>query len=556
VTELREPTHPRTTTGALTVAALLDHEAMRGSRVVAGTGGIDHVVARLNVMTVPDIVRWTKVDEFLLTTGYPLPRSDDEFCKLVSQLAERGLSGLGIKQDEYLAKVPSSVLETANRLDFPIVIIPSSSALDDVLSQAFATIVNHQSTALAKSREIHDTFLSIALSGGGLTTLVTELSQLLAGAAVVITDTNGRLLAGTDDLTAFAAAGIWDGADGFDSAKLVDGPSSGDPSETRWVSWMIRAGAMQHGFVAAAEGAEPFPVVAATAVEQAALVAALEITKDLAVASVERQFASNALHDLVTSAPGSAADAAARAASFGWNLQRPLTVLVAREEPDGEPRQPSSRARDLATVRAIGLWMSAVRARDGQAAAAGFATELVAIVSDSAVEGFARAVQADMTAASRRTYSIGVSTCSESTSDVPRLYQEARTALRVGRRLSGAGVVTGFAGLGLYRLISSVGEGELRAFLDDVLGPVLALPANSRADLLQTLYALSDNRYNLAETARGLHYHYNTVRYRVGKLEKLLGHFVDDAEASLHIGVALQILRMYEISGETHPPTP
>jgi PucR family transcriptional regulator, purine catabolism regulatory protein len=62
---------------------------------------------------------------------------------------------------------------------------------------------------------------------------------------------------------------------------------------------------------------------------------------------------------------------------------------------------------------------------------------------------------------------------------------------------------------------------------------------------------LSSTRFNVAESARILHYHYNTMRYRVTKLERMLGDFVDDAVASLRIGVAVEILRMYEISGDT-----
>jgi hypothetical protein len=41
------------------------------------------------------------------------------------------------------------------------------------------------------------------------------------------------------------------------------------------------------------------------------------------------------------------------------------------------------------------------------------------------------------------------------------------------------------------------------------------------------------------------------MRYRVTKLERMLGAFADDAAAALRIGVALQILRMDEISGDT-----
>ena len=66
---------------------------------------------------------------------------------------------------------------------------------------------------------------------------------------------------------------------------------------------------------------------------QAALVAALEITRHLAVLAAGQQFTSNALHDLVTSTPANVGDAVAHAASFRWDLQRPRAVLVARRLP-------------------------------------------------------------------------------------------------------------------------------------------------------------------------------------------------------------------------------
>ena len=53
----------------LTVREMLGQDTMRGTRIIAGANGLDRMVRRLNLMTVPNIVRWTKQDEFLLTTG-------------------------------------------------------------------------------------------------------------------------------------------------------------------------------------------------------------------------------------------------------------------------------------------------------------------------------------------------------------------------------------------------------------------------------------------------------------------------------------------------------
>ena len=540
--------------GTLSVRELLDHDAMQGARLAAGARGLERRIARLNFMTVPDIVRWTKQDEFLLTTGYPLPRDAASFRALIDQLAKRGLAGIGIKLDQYLSEVPQSALSAADAADFPVVIIPSANALDDVLSQAFATIVNRQARALELSREIHDVFIGVALSGGSLHTLVDKLSSILHEAAVVIGDTTGNVLGTTDHAGRLRKLGLQDAQGSLNVEMLKPGVHQDSESGLHWAVAVISAGAMRHGFVVAVEGSNWVPLIFGAAVEQSALVAALQITKDIAVASVERQFASNALHDLVTSTPAEAADAVARAGTFGWELDRPLAVLVAREEVVLPNNDRTDRERELDAQRAIGLWTSAVRSRDHGAAAAGFATELVAIVGARDPEMFASSVRAEMATASDRIYSIGVSRIGTKAADLPSLYREARTALSVGRRLSGAGAVTGFAGLGLYRLLSSIEEEELRSFLDDTLGPVLRLQSSSRADLLETLSALLDNSFNVAQTARSLHYHYNTMRYRVGKLEALLGKFVDDAEASLRIGVGLQILRMYEISGDTGFP--
>ena len=537
---------------ALTVRELLGHEAMRGARLIAGADGLGRLIRRLNVMSVPNIVGWTKRDEFLLTTGYPLPRDPAGFSRLVGQLAANGLAGLGVKLDEYLSEVPATVIGVADRAGFPIVLIPHTAPLDDVLSQAFETIVNRQAAALAKTQEIQDAFIGIALTGGGLAKLVEGLAVILPGAQVVICDTTGSPLAATGELDRLDEMGFRQGSGPVDTARLIGGVHEDAASGIRWAVEVIRAGTMRHGFVLAIGGPPGLPGVAGPAVQQAALVAALEITRHLAVLAAAQQFASNALHDLVTSTPANVTDAVARAASFRWDLQRPVAVLVARPGDGPEPAGATARRRESAVVRSVELWTSAIRARDPHAAVAGFATELVAVVgaaNDDPV-ALARKVQADMTGTTRQVYSVGVSQVSARPEEIPRLYEEARAALQIGRRLSGNGAVTGFGGLGLYRLISSVGRTELQAFIHDTLGPVLDLPEPARADMLRTLEVFFDTRFNIAESARLLHYHYNTMRYRVSKLERLLGEFAGDAQAALRIGVALQILRMYEISGD------
>jgi PucR family transcriptional regulator, purine catabolism regulatory protein len=542
---------------ALTVGELLRLDVMAGARFIAGADGLGRLIRRLNVMSVPDILRWTKHDEFLLTTGYPLPRDAAGFGGLVEQLAARGLAGMGVKLDEYLSEVPAAVIEAADRAGFPIAVIPHAAPFDDILSQAFEVIVNRQAAALAKTQEIHDAFIGATLTGGGLAQLADGLSVILPGAQVAICDTAGRVLAATSELDRLDQLGFRQRNGLLDTARLIGGVHEDDESGARWAVGVIRAGTMRHGFVLAVRGQQGLPDVAGPAVQQAALVAALEITRHLAVLAAEQQFASNALHDLVTSTPANVGDAVARAASFRWDLQRPLAVLVARPGAGvpgagTAPGVAAQQQRESSVARSVELWTSAVRACDPHAAVAGFATELVAIVGATQDDPvvLAQKVQVAIGDATRQIYSVGVSQVSARSADIPRLYEEARVALQVGHRLSGNGAVTGFGGLGLYRLISSVSRPELQAFVHDTLGPLLGLPEPARGDMLKTLAVYFDTRFNIAESARRLHFHYNTMRYRVSKLERMLGEFGGDAQAGLRIGVCLQILRMYEISGD------
>ena len=132
-----------------------------------------------------------------------------------------------------------------------------------------------------------------------------------------------------------------------------------------------------------------------------------------------------------------------------------------------------------------------------------------------------------------------------SVADLPAAYEEARRAVRMGRRLNGPGSVAHFDALGVYRLLSLVPDpDELRDFARQTLKGLAVDGDPDAEDLRTTLEVLLDTNLNVAEAARRLHFHYNTLRYRIGKIERLVGPFMERPDLRLDLSVALRILHM------------
>ncbi len=94
----------------------------------------------------------------------------------------------------------------------------------------------------------------------------------------------------------------------------------------------------------------------------------------------------------------------------------------------------------------------------------------------------------------------------------------------------------------LWRLRSH-GDRDLAAFVDRVLGPLLAHDREARQPLLPTLEAYLSCAGRKAETARELHLNRQTLYDRLARIARLLGTDLEDPETVLALGLALRARR-------------
>ena len=408
--------------------------------------------------------------------------------------------------------------------------------------------------ALARVDALHTGLTQIVLEGGNLDGIAAEVARVLElGVLFSSTDGRQRAAALTDsDRELLERHGLLDPTGRLRIERIGETAPVG-AGEVRGLR--VAAGGTDLARLVCLRADGPVSSDDVHALERAAAVAALLITREEAVTAVENKYQGDFLRDLLLRRTGDGEYVAEHADTFGWDLRRPVVVVAAEIDPSGPDGQPPARAqRRQWQERFSAAWRQVSRTIDPSIPCVDFTSEVITLLpvaeGDSEPVAGHGVVRRAVTAVTgdkgggRRPFSVGVSRVAHSLDELPEAYAQARRAVEVGRRVSGGGSTTFFDQLGLHRLIALVPDtGELRAFTRDVLGP-LAEPTTEAADLRETLQVLLDTNFNVAEAARLQFFHYNTMRYRVSKLERLLGPLSTDPHLRLDVAVALRVLEI------------
>jgi PucR family transcriptional regulator, purine catabolism regulatory protein len=531
-------TDPIRVTYGMTVREVLDLPALRQARVLAGAAGLHRSVQRLGIWETDTVLSLARPDEMLVTTGFPLLDQADRLPEFLTSMARAGVAAVAVKLGEYVDRLPEQALRRADELDLPVLDLAAEISLADVLHQVLTTVLGRQTAVLERSEEIHRALVQVVLGGGGLPEVARAIADGL-GLSVVVTDAQGRIAARA------GGAGLADLDGAVQAGRLV-----GDGR----VVLPVLAGGVTHGHVVAVAESQPITAQDVHALERAVLVCALVSLKQQAVSAVEERYQADFLRDVLLGRVEDRAQALRHAATLGWRLDRPMAVVVA--QPDDDPAVSAGKGAagkgaagkgEPLTDRLCTTWRMALRPQDAQVAVCGYASEVVALVGAPPEGDFDRLVRgltAPERSGARRQFTVGISRVVDDITGIPEAYEQARTCVRVARQVDGPGSAAQFDRLGVHRLLSLVpATAELRSFLDETLGE-LAGPDAAARDLRRTLEVLLETNLNVAETARRLHFHYNTLRYRIGKLERILGPFTEDADLRLALALALRIMPM------------
>jgi DNA-binding PucR family transcriptional regulator len=150
---------------------------------------------------------------------------------------------------------------------------------------------------------------------------------------------------------------------------------------------------------------------------------------------------------------------------------------------------------------------------------------------------------------------LGVGGRADEPAEIPRSYREATIALRLQVAVGGGHQTTEYERLGIYRLLAGIEDLDaIDRFVVSWLGPLMDYDNRRRGDLVATLDTFLETGRHLGQAAAELHVHRSTLKYRLGRIEEISGHDLDDSDVAFNLQLASRARRVVAAMRESDLP--
>lgn len=547
----------------MTVRDILSVAMPAGTQVVAGEAGLGREVTwATGPKPSPPAFAHVKGQEIVLLSSTALATVDEHMTleKAVRQLAERKVAAIA-----YQGRVSAAAKAAADETGVAFLQLPGSIDLGSLERETSHLITERRREAQRQGQEAGRRLMELAIAGEPVTEIIRTLAEL-GRRSVALEGRDGRLLAyqngpeGSLDRVTVESL-LLDGRETVAgwlrmtaASSPAEPPIAVFPLDANW-SRIVAPVSGRDGLLGILSMV--FPAQDALSLEESmtsrgAAACAVVMAREYAARAARREIELNVLDEVLDGALRSEVSLLQQANRLGHDLQANHAVFVVRFD---QLNQTSiSRPREnrwpvleefMARRGPRLLW----RIRHNSA-------EIVWPVADPSEARTAAATLHDeidrRVSGNGTVVSVGAGQVRAGLTGIQRSHQEAKQALTMGRRLSGAGGLTRFEELGVYRLIFAAEHlPELEAFHHEALGSLIGYDRDHSGDLIRTLKAFFDARGGPKEAAGLLDVHRNTVLYRLERIRAITGLDLDDADVRLRLHLALSIhLALYSEQDE------
>ncbi|MFF3321092.1 PucR family transcriptional regulator [Streptomyces sp. NPDC002889] len=512
-----------------TLASLVQHSALKLT-VRAGEDRLEVPVRWAHVSELADPVPYMEGGELLLVTAMTLDAEDREAMRrYVRRLVGAGVVGLGFAVGVYYEDIPDALVEAAKEEGLPLLAVPRRTPFLAISKAVSAAIAADQYRAVTAGFEAQRELTRAALAEGP-DAVVARLAAHIDGWAALY-DASGAVVAAAPEWAARRAARLTGDVERLrERAAPASAVVGGTDGDDRVELQSLGSGRRVRGALAVGTGA-PLGTAERYAVHSAVALLTLSTERSRALQAAEQRLGAAVLRMLLSGQPDHARAVAGDL--YGGLLDAPFRLLLAERAGDAPPKG----ADDPLHVFTESLESAAARAGEALLAVPDVDDRLVVLAADGgAVVAACAAAYGDKEAADAETY-VGLSAPTGPIA-AAGAYKQAEQSLSVARRRGRALVEHDELATG--SILPLLADDAVRAFADGMLRALYEHDATGRGDLVASLRAWLSRHGQWDAAAADLGVHRHTLRYRMRRVEEILGRSLDDPDVRMELWLALK----------------
>lgn len=544
----------------ITVKDLLNLKIMNNCNLIAGFKSIRNTISRVNIMADPDIPDWIQEGEFLLTTAYFFEKDGVETQKnLIRACVDKKLAGIGIKLSPYVEELSQEVLELANELNLPIIDIHHSIPLADVMTVAFQEIFNKQASLLKRIEQIHEQLMNAMLEGTGLEAIVKIVQNNVKNPVVLFIDGSGEIiedLGKSLDIRDELLNDVHDFKEHqnkrnklkrLDEDKIL---INGTYVNRMIMPIILRDNLYGHIFTWATS--MPLGGFDLAIIESASTTISLNILQQLSVKEVEIRYRSEFFDDLVSADENRKLKSLTKAKLYNLQQDDYYAVEVIRFRQKDKSHEMDIENEPM-LMDIINSMFTAIEELINYHKLSGIISTringiqiLLGHKDKEILEDKLKAFNKELLRIINNKneildIKIGVGRICKGLIETQGSFTDAVRAVRIGRKVTDSNIIR-FEELGIFKILSQdfLNE-ELEDFYNSTLKPLTDYDAKKSTELVRTLEVYFKNNGNLTKISKELYAHYNTVLYRINRINEICQLDLNNPEDQLNLQVSLKI---------------
>lgn len=171
-------------------------------QVIAGKNGLDREVTSVSVLEIPKETKWFKGGELQISAFYTIANDVESQLEVLNNLNKSNCSGLVLCHiGHWLKSVPQKLIQLANKINFPVIIVPEHIAYIDIITPITDAILNKKKQGINYDLETIHKMANILLNNKNIDHIIYSLSKSLNKSVLFFNIKNECLTTGNNQIS-------------------------------------------------------------------------------------------------------------------------------------------------------------------------------------------------------------------------------------------------------------------------------------------------------------------------------------------------------------------